>query len=421
MFIDKVKITVKSGAGGNGCVSFRREKYVPNGGPDGGDGGDGGNIIFVADVSINSLIDFRYKKKFVAESGENGGKKNCSGKNASDLIIKVPVGTVIREAISNKVMADMSYIGQKKIIANGGKGGNGNQHYATSRRQAPRYAESGGAPQEFNLILELKLIADVGLIGLPNAGKSTLLSMVTNAKPKIASYQFTTLSPNLGVVRTKYNDFVMADIPGLIEGASSGLGLGHEFLRHIERTKLLLHVVDIACIEGSNPIDNIKKINNELFLYDKNLICKKQIIVANKIDLPCSKDNISFLKKYCVENNYDLFLVCAASNSGLNELIEFTAESLNNNSDVLIFDEDYVEQEVIEDKFLIEKIAPGYYRISGKAIEKMMGYTNIETDSGFNFFQKYMHENKIIDMLKEKGLQDGDTINILSNEFEYFD
>ncbi len=421
IFTDKVNITVKSGSGGNGCVSFRREKYIPNGGPDGGDGGDGGNIIFIADNSVNSLIDFRYKKNFVAKSGENGGKKNCNGKNAEDLIIKIPVGTIIREVSTNKIMADMSFVGKKKIIAKGGKGGNGNQHYATSRRQAPRYAEHGSEPQEFNLILELKLIADVGLVGLPNAGKSTLLSMVTNAKPKIADYQFTTLSPNLGVVRSKYKDFVMADIPGLIEGASNGLGLGHEFLRHIERTKLLLHVVDADCIDGTNPIDNIKKINNELFLFNSDLKNKKQIIVANKIDLPQAQENISDLKKFCAKNNYDLFLISAASNLGLTELINFTAQCIDKNFEPITFEEDYAETPTVKNKFVIEKTAPGYYKISGKAIEKMMGYTNLDTERGLNFFQKYMRENGVIDLLKENGLSEGDTINILDYEFEYFE
>lgn len=422
MFIDKVEISVKSGAGGNGCVSFRREKYIPNGGPDGGDGGKGGNIIFVSDTGLNSLIDFRYKKKFVAKSGENGGKKNCSGKDADDLIIKVPVGTIIREANSKKIMADMSLPNQKRIIAKGGKGGNGNQHYATSRRQAPRYSEQGGMPQEYRLILELKLIADVGLVGMPNAGKSTLLSMVTNAKPKIANYQFTTLAPNLGVVRSKFNDFVMADIPGLIEGASRGMGLGYEFLRHVERTKLLLHVVDLACPDASNPVDNIKKINNELFEYSKALEDKKQIIVGNKIDLPNAQKNIEELEKFCLQNNYKLFLISAATNVGLNELMLYTAKLLQTIEDTVTFSEDYVEEETAENKrFIVEKICDGYFKVSGKAVEKMMGYTNLETDEGFNFFQKYFRENKIIDLLKEKGMQEGDTIKILNYEFEYFE
>ncbi len=422
MFIDKVEINVKSGAGGNGCVSFRREKYVPNGGPDGGDGGDGGNIVFVTDTGINSLIDFRYKKIFVADSGENGAKKNCSGKNADDLIIKVPVGTVIKEANSKKIMADMSSANQRKIIARGGKGGNGNQHYATSRRQAPRYSEPGGAPQEYKLILELKLIADVGLIGMPNAGKSTILSMVTNARPKIANYQFTTLAPNLGVVRTEYNDFVMADIPGLIEGASNGVGLGYEFLRHVERTKILLHVVDVACLDGGNPVENIQKINNELFLYNEQLKDKKQIIVGNKIDIAQGNENIAALEKFCADNGYKLFLISAVTNSGLDEMINYTADMLKNYSeDVITFEEDYVEPEVEVEKFVVEKIADGYFKVSGKSVEKMMGYTNLETDSGFNFFQKYFQENKIIELLKEKGMQEGDTIKILDYEFEYYE
>ena len=429
MFIDQVEIKVKSGAGGNGCVSFRREKYIPNGGPDGGDGGKGGDIIFVTDSGINSLANFRYKKSFVARSGENGGKKNCTGRNGEDLIIKVPVGTIIRESSSKKIMADMSEKEQKKIIAKGGKGGKGNQHYATSRRQAPRYSEPGGEAQEYDLILELKLIADIGLIGLPNAGKSTLISMITNAKPKIASYQFTTLAPNLGVVHTKINDFVVADIPGLIEGASNGVGLGHKFLRHIERTKILLHVVDLACIDGDEPISNIKKINKELFLYDKNLLDKKQIIVGNKIDLPDAKQNINELKGYCDKNKYKLFLISAATNNGLDKLIDYISNLLSIfNNNVLVFPEEYIIDQDTEnqkksqhERFITEKICDGYYKVSGKSIEKMLGYTNIETDSGFNFFQKYMSDNKIIDDLKQKGLQEGDTVKILNYKFEYYE
>ena len=424
MFTDKVKIYVKSGKGGNGCVSFRREKYVPNGGPDGGDGGDGGNIIFIADKNINSLIDFRYKKKFIAESGKNGAKKNCSGKHGNNLIIKVPIGTILRELKSGKIMADLYYDGQEKIIAKGGRGGNGNQHYAKSRRQAPRYAEPGGDAQEFDLILELKLIADVGLVGLPNAGKSSLLAAMTNAKPKIANYKFTTLSPNLGVVKNKFIDFVLADIPGLIEGASTGIGLGHEFLRHVERTKILLHVVDLACLDGGSIVENIKKINNELFLYSKKLVKKKQVVVGNKMDLLDSEERLLELKNFCRDSNYDLFLVSAAMRTGLGKLVDFVSKILLNskNDDILVFQEDYFDEpENKNSKFLIEKISDGYYRVSGKAIEKMMGYNNFDTESGFNFFQKYMYENNIIAELKKIGLTEGDTVKILDYEFEYIE
>lgn len=422
MFIDKVKIYVQSGRGGSGCISFRREKYIPNGGPDGGDGGCGGDIIFLAEKNINSLVDFRYKKKFIAESGENGAKKNCSGKDGKDMIIKVPVGTVVREFKSKKIIADMYYAGQKKIIARGGRGGKGNQHYATSRRQAPRYAEPGGEAKELDLILELKLIADVGLIGLPNAGKSSLLAAMTNAKPKIANYKFTTLSPNLGVVKNKFLDFIIADIPGLIEGASSGLGLGHEFLRHVERTKILLHVVDLACLDGGNVVENIKKINNELFLYKKDLMRKRQIVVGNKLDL-VDENDLDELKNFCKENNYDLFLVSAVMRKGLDELINFVSRILGQeDNNIFVFEEDYFEEEKSEtERFVLKKISDGYYEVSGKAIEKMMGYNNFETESGFDFFQKYMYENNIISELKKIGLKEGDTVKILDYEFEYIE
>ena len=420
MFIDKVRIYVQSGRGGSGCISFRREKYIPNGGPDGGDGGRGGNIIFLAEKNINSLVDFRYKKKFIAESGENGAKKNCSGKDGKDMIIKVPVGTIVREFKSKKIIADMYCDRQKKIIARGGRGGKGNQHYATSRRQTPRYAEPGGEAKELYLILELKLIADVGLIGLPNAGKSSLLAAMTNAKPKIANYKFTTLSPNLGVVKNKFLDFIIADIPGLIEGASSGLGLGHEFLRHVERTKILLHVVDLACLDGGNVVENIKKINNELFLYKKDLMMKKQIVVGNKFDL-VDENDLDELKNFCKNNNYDLFLVSAVMRKGLDELINFVSKILGQeDNNIFVFEEDYFEEEKSEiERFVFEKISDGYYKVGGKAIEKMMGYNNFETESGFDFFQKYMYENNIISELKKIGLKEGDTVKILDYEFEY--
>lgn len=422
MFIDKVKIHVQSGRGGSGCISFRREKYIPNGGPDGGDGGRGGDIIFLAEKNINSLVDFRYKKKFIAESGENGAKKNCSGKDGKDMVIKVPVGTVVREFKSKKIIADMYCDGQQKIIVRGGRGGKGNQHYATSRRQAPRYAEPGGEAKELDLILELKLIADVGLIGLPNAGKSSLLAAMTNAKPKIANYKFTTLSPNLGVVKNKFLDFIIADIPGLIEGASSGLGLGHEFLRHVERTKILLHVVDLACLDGGNVVENIKKINNELFLYKKDLMRKRQIVVGNKLDL-VDENDLDELKNFCKDNNYDLFLVSAVMRKGLDKLINFVSEVLDQeDNNVFIFEEDYFEEKKSEkERFVFKKISDGYYEVSGKAIEKMMGYNNFETESGFDFFQKYMYENNIISELKKIGLKEGDTVRILDYEFEYIE
>ena len=298
MFLDKVNIKIKGGNGSNGCVSFYRALHVPNGGPDGGDGGRGGDIIFEATTGLNTLIDFRFKKNFAAQNGANGTKRNCSGKWADPLIIKVPVGTLIREKNTGKVMADMAVDGMQKTIIQGGKGGKGNQHFATARRQAPRYAELGKIAKEYEITLELKLIADVGIIGFPNVGKSTLLTMATNANPKIANYHFTTLTPNLGVVRSKTGaDFVLADIPGLIEGASEGIGLGHSFLRHIERTKIFIHVVDAAAIEGIDPLDNIEKINIELKNYNPQLLEREQIIAANKMDIPQAKENYERIKQ----------------------------------------------------------------------------------------------------------------------------
>lgn len=424
MFIDRVQISIKGGNGGNGCVSFYRAKYVVNGGPDGGDGGKGGNLVFVATKSETSLVDFRYKKKFNAENGEDGGRKNCSGKDGESLYIRVPVGTIIKEAKSNKIMADLKYDGEEKIIIKGGYGGKGNQHYATSVRQAPRYAQSGKLAKEYDVILELKLIADVGLIGLPNVGKSTLLSMVTNANPKIANYHFTTLSPNLGVVRSKYGkDFILADIPGLIEGASDGIGLGHEFLRHVERTKMFIHVVDTSGIEGGDPIENIKIINNELEKYDDKLLERPQIIACNKMDLPDAKENFANVEEYCKKMNYKVFPISAATNSGLEELLKETALDLKNFPEgVTIFEEDfeeYIEIEDIDEPFTISNIKGGF-SVEGNGVERMLGYTNLETEKGYAFFQRYLREKGIIDALEERGIEEGNIVRLYDLEFEYF-
>ncbi len=424
MFVDRAKIHIKGGNGGNGAVSFYRAKYITHGGPDGGDGGKGGDVIFVADGDMNTLMDFRYKRMFKASPGADGGKRNCTGADGEDVIIKVPVGTVIREAESNKIMADMAVRGQKKTIIKGGKGGKGNQHFATPTRQAPRYAERGRTSKEYDVILELKLIADVGLIGFPNVGKSTILSMVTNANPKIANYHFTTLSPNLGVVRSRWGeDFVMADIPGLIEGASEGVGLGHEFLRHVERTKVFIHVVDGAALEGTDPIDNIEKINDELEKYKEGLSKRPTVIAVNKMDIPEAQENYEKIKAKYEGDTVKVFPVSAASNKGLDEMLSAVALLLKDYPEDIIFEEDYEEyDEMPEDStpFTIEQYSEHYFVVEGTGVEKMMGYTNIDTEKGFAFFQKYLREKGIIAALEEKGIQEGDTVKIYDLEFEFY-
>ncbi|MCL2415578.1 MAG: GTPase ObgE [Defluviitaleaceae bacterium] len=423
MFIDKVKIKIKGGDGGDGAVSFHRAKYVVNGGPDGGDGGRGGSIIFVTDKNIATLLDFRYKRSFAAQRGENGAKQNRSGKAGIDTIIKVPVGTIIRESVSGGIMADLSKDGEERIIIKGGKGGKGNQHFATSRRQAPRYAEKGRVSKEYEIMLELKMVADIGIIGLPNVGKSTLLSMVTNASPKIANYHFTTLSPNLGVLRNGYGeDFIIADIPGLVEGASDGIGLGHDFLRHIERCKVLIHVVDAAATEGDNPLDNIDKINNELESYSPLLIKRPQIIAANKMDVPEATENFEKIKRK-FEEVTKVFPISAASNSGLEELMAAAAEMVRQNPDNIVFDEDYHDftEEIPEFlPFTINTPQEGYYVVEGVGVEKMLGYTNIDTERGNAHFQRYLRDKGIVAAPEEHGIKEGDTVKIYDLEFDYF-
>ncbi len=428
MFVDRAKIHIKGGNGGNGAVSFYRAKYVTNGGPDGGDGGKGGDVIFVADEGVNTLLDFRYKRMFKASPGGDGGKRNCTGADGEDVIIKVPVGTVIREALTNKVMADMTQNGEKKIIIKGGKGGKGNQHFATPTRQAPRYAERGRTSKEYDVILELKLIADVGLIGFPNVGKSTILSMVTNANPKIANYHFTTLSPNLGVVRSRWGeDFVMADIPGLIEGASEGIGLGHEFLRHVERTKVFIHVVDGAALEGTDPIENIEKINAELEKYKEGLSKRPTVIAVNKMDIPEANENYEKIKQKYESENIKVFPVSAATNTGLDDMLMAVSELLKAYPEDIVFEEEYDEFAELEartaeehEPFTIERCSEHYFVVEGTGVEKMMGYTNIDTEKGFAFFQKYLREKGIISALEEKGIAEGDTVKIYDLEFEFY-
>lgn len=423
MFVDRVKIHVKGGNGGNGMVSFFRAKYITHGGPDGGDGGRGGDVIFVGDESMGTLMDFRYKRMFKAGNGQDGSKRNCFGKDGESVVIKVPVGTVIREAESGKIMADITKHGEEKILIHGGKGGKGNQHFATPTRQAPRYAEPGRVAKEYDVILELKLIADVGLIGFPNVGKSTLLSMVTNANPKIANYHFTTLAPNLGVVEGRYGDsFVLADIPGLVEGASEGVGLGHAFLRHVERTKVFIHVVDAAGVEGDDPVENVRKINQELEAYNPELMKRPQVIAANKTDIPGSEENVERLKEAYEKEGFEVFPISAATNKGLDELLTKVAEILKNYPEDIVFEEEYEEYDEVavdQEPFTIE-IEDEVYVVRGVGVEKMIGYTNIDTEKGFAFFQRYLKEKGIIEALEEKGIQEGDTVRIYDMEFEFW-
>ncbi|MCL2564767.1 MAG: GTPase ObgE [Defluviitaleaceae bacterium] len=420
MFIDKAKITVKGGSGGNGCVSFYRAKYVVAGGPDGGDGGRGGNIVFVADEGLHTLMDFRYKRVWKAKNGEDGMKRNCSGKDAPNVYIRVPVGTIIKEAKTGRIMADISTKDTEVTLIKGGKGGKGNQHFATPVRQAPRYAERGRSSKEYEIILELKLIADVGIIGLPNVGKSSLLAMATNANPKIADYHFTTLAPNLGVVRTSYDqDFVMADIPGLIEGASEGTGLGHEFLRHVERTKVFIHVVDAAALFGSDPIKDIETINSELKAYNEKLLERPQIIACNKMDISESDENVEKIRQIYEH----VFPVSAATGAGISELLICAANILKDYPGNIVFEEDYeefYEMPIEHESFIINITPDGVYIVEGVGVEKMVGYTDLNTEKGFAFFQKYLRDKGIIDALEEKGIQDGDTVLIYDLMFDYY-
>lgn len=429
MFIDKAKIVVSSGKGGDGHVSFRREKYVPAGGPDGGDGGDGGSVIFEVDEGLNTLVDFRHNRKYQAEHGEDGKKRRCTGKTGRDLIIKVPAGTIIREASSGKIIADMSGDRKRYLILKGGKGGNGNMHYATSTMQAPKYAQPGQPSRTLELRLELKVIADVGLVGFPNVGKSTLLSRASNAKPRIANYHFTTLTPILGVVDLDdARGFVMADIPGLIEGAAEGAGLGHEFLAHIERTKLLIHVVDAAGSEGRDPVEDIKAINKELASYEAEIGNKKQILAANKCDLlPEDSDELDRIREYCSELGVEVFPISAATGEGVKELLYHVSGILAQMPDeTTVFEQEYDPEEMLQ----LESSEPftvSYdekekeYVIEGPRIERMLGYTNLETEKGFIFFQKFLQENKIIDRLKELGCKEGDTVRLYGHRFDYYD
>ena len=421
MFIDMAKILVKSGKGGDGAVAFHREKYVASGGPDGGDGGKGGNVIFEADQNMSTLMDFRYKRKYSAENGGNGGGQNCTGRDGNDIIIKVPVGTAIKDAELDVYLADLSCHKQQITLAKGGKGGFGNAKYATPRRQAPRFAKPGRKGQELELILELKLIADVGLLGFPNVGKSTLLSMVSASRPKIANYHFTTLVPNLGVVNTGVgSSFVMADIPGIIEGASEGVGLGHAFLRHTERTRLLIHIIDISGFEGRDPFEDFNIINSELQSYSKKLAEKEQIIVGNKIDLVYDKSSLDDFKVKMEALGYKVFFISGATRDGVDELIKYTAERLSliplEESIEVVNLETLVREE--KEPFTIIK-ENDLYILEGELVDKLMGSTNFEDYESLQYLQRALVKSGIIKALKEKGANEGDTIIIEDMEFDF--
>lgn len=426
MFTDIAKVFIKSGNGGNGHVSFRRELYVPNGGPDGGDGGKGGDIIFEVDDGLNTLVDFRHVRKYVAKSGEEGGKRRCHGANGADLVVKVPEGTIVKDFESGKIITDMSGENRREIILKGGKGGLGNMHFATSTMQVPKYAQPGQSGAELWVQLELKVIADVGLVGFPNVGKSTLLSRVSNARPKIANYHFTTLNPHLGVVNLgDGNSFVMADIPGLIEGASDGAGLGHKFLRHIERTKILLHVVDAASVEGRDPSEDIHAIMSELRAYNPELLKLPQVIAANKLDaLYIEGDSpLDRLKKEFEPNGIPVFGISAVSGEGVDDLLGYlfgVLQTIDRNPKR--FEKEF-EVEYLADKELpysVEKDEKGIYIVEGPKIEKMLGYTNLDSEKGFEFFQKFLKQSGILDDLEKAGIEEGDTVRMYGLEFDYY-
>ena len=426
MFADRAKIIIKSGKGGDGHVSFRREKYVPDGGPDGGDGGKGGDVIFVVDEGLNTLTDYRHKRKFSATPGEEGGKKNCHGKNGEDLILKVPEGTVIKDAESGKVIADMSGENRRVVVLKGGRGGLGNQHFATSTMQAPKYAQLGQEAIEIEVQLELKVIADVGLVGFPNVGKSTFLSRVTNAQPKIANYHFTTLQPNLGVVDMEDGDgFVIADIPGLIEGASEGVGLGHEFLRHIERTKVMVHIVDAAGTEGRDPVADIKAINKELEAYNPALLQKPQVIAANKMDAVYGDENeiIQTLRNEFEKDGIKVYPISAVSGQGLRELLFHIRELLAKcPKEPTVYESEFDPALKVfkDDPYTIVRADDAAFVVEGPKIDKMLGYTNIDSEKGFLFFQKFLREQGILKDLEQRGIVDGDTVRMYGLSFDYY-
>ncbi len=429
MFADRATIVIRSGKGGDGHVSFRREKYVPDGGPDGGDGGNGGDVIFEIDEGQNTLGDYRHKRKYKAGDGEEGGKKRCHGSNGNDVVLKVPEGTVIMDAQSGKVIADMSGENRRQVVLKGGHGGKGNQHYATPTMQVPKYAQPGQPAQELEVLLELKVIADVGLVGFPNVGKSTFLSRVTNARPKIANYHFTTLSPNLGVVDTENGGFIIADIPGLIEGASEGVGLGHEFLRHIERTRVIIHIVDAASTEGRDPVEDIYKINKELEAYNQEIASRPQVIAANKIDCIYNneeEDPIQRLKQEFEPKGIKVYPISAVTGQGVRELLFHVKELLDAcPRKSIVFEQEFFPEDALVAEnlpFTVEADPEdsSVFIVEGPRIEKMLGYTNLDSEKGFAFFQKFLKEGGILEELEKAGIQDGDTVRMYGFEFDYY-
>ena len=423
MFSDSAKIYIKAGDGGDGAVTFHREKYVAAGGPDGGDGGKGGNVVFVADKNINTLINFRHKRKYIAENGGSGRDAKRNGKNGEHLYVHVPVGTIVRDAATGLVICDLKHDGEEFVVAKGGIGGWGNTHFATAVRQVPKFSKPGGPGDEREVLLELKLIADVGLLGFPNVGKSTFLSIVSDAKPKIANYHFTTLQPNLGVVSMgDENSFVIADIPGIIEGAHEGVGLGHEFLRHVERTKLLLHIVDVSGVEGRNPIEDFDTINRELKLYSEKLADKRQIVLANKSDIPGFEDNYAVFKAELEERGYKVFPISAATKQGISEVLNYTYETLTKIPDEE-FEEEYeildLEADRLRDETIEVYVEDGVYHVEGRRAQFIVGSTNMDDYESLQYFQRSLIKSGIIRKLKEAGIQDGDPVEIYGCEFDY--
>ena len=427
MFADRAKIIIRSGKGGDGHVSFRREKYVPDGGPDGGDGGKGGDVIFEVDKGQNTLGEYRHRRKYKAEDGSEGGKRRMHGSDGADIILKVPEGTVVMDAETRKVIADLSGENTRQVVLRGGRGGKGNMHYATPTMQVPKYAQPGKPALELEVLLELKVIADVGLVGFPNVGKSTFLSRVTNATPKIANYHFTTLSPNLGVVDTENGGFVIADIPGLIEGASEGAGLGHEFLRHIERTRVMIHILDAASTEGRDPVDDFYKINKELEAYNADIASRPQVIAANKIDCIYGDDDpIKRLKDEFEPKGIRVFPISAVTGQGIRELLFAVKEILDETGrEMVVFKQEFFPEDILireELPFTIERLPedPHIFVTEGPKIEKMLGYTNLDSEKGFAFFQKFLKEGGILEALEAAGIKDGDTVRMYGFDFDYY-
>ena len=429
MFADRAKIIIRSGKGGDGHVSFRREKFVPDGGPDGGDGGRGGDVIFEIDEGQNTLGEYRHHRKYKAGDGEEGRKKRCHGSNGESIVLKVPEGTVVMEASSGKVIADMSGQNRRQVVLHGGRGGKGNMNYATPTMQAPKYAQPGQPAMELEVLLELKVIADVGLVGFPNVGKSTFLSRVTNAQPKIANYHFTTLSPNLGVVDTENGGFVIADIPGLIEGASEGAGLGHEFLRHIERTRVMIHILDAAGTEGRDPVEDFYKINKELEAYNADLPHRPTVIAANKIDCISGseeEDPIRRLKEEFEPKGIQVYPISAVTGEGLRDLLFHVKDMLDHcGKEKVFFEQEYFPEDVLIQEnlpFTVEKLEgkTPVYVVEGPKIEKMLGYTNLESEKGFTFFQRFLREGGILEELEKAGIQEGDTVRMYGFDFDYY-